>query len=304
MTLLQLKYFQALAHLLHYTKTADELHISQPSLSYAISELEKELSVKLFEKQNRKIVLTIYGQQFLPYVESALLLLDEGKNVLDHLSNNSPQIVKLGYFHSISASLIPAIVEGFYRQRDTRNIKLSFTESASYSIYSQIQSGELDLGFSLHRTTSTQAVPVSRQPLYLALSRNHPLASKTSVCFNDFAHEPQIFLEHGSDLRAQMDSLFSQRGIVPNIIFEVKECNAALQYVSLNFGVAVLPPVPAMDSEKIAILPIYDAEKKFIRTIYLTWSRLKPLSPAARRIKDFIVENYQLSGTDASDSIS
>ena len=83
MTLLQLQYFQVLARVLHYTRSAEELHISQPSLSYSISELEKELGVKLFEKENRKISLTAYGEQFLPYVQRSLALLDEGAAVLE-----------------------------------------------------------------------------------------------------------------------------------------------------------------------------------------------------------------------------
>ena len=68
MTLLQLQYFRVLARNLHYTRTAEELHVSQPSLSYAISGLEEELGVKLFEKKGRKTTLTSYGEQFLPYV--------------------------------------------------------------------------------------------------------------------------------------------------------------------------------------------------------------------------------------------
>ena len=61
MTLLQLQYFETLARVLHYTRAAEELHIAQPSLSYSIGELEKELGVKLFEKESRKIHLTEYG---------------------------------------------------------------------------------------------------------------------------------------------------------------------------------------------------------------------------------------------------
>lgn len=78
MTLLQLQYFKTLAHVLHYTQTAAQLHIAQPSLSYSIKELEKELGVKLFEKDSRHVRLTIYGEQFLPYAERALSMLDEG----------------------------------------------------------------------------------------------------------------------------------------------------------------------------------------------------------------------------------
>lgn len=55
MTLLQLLYFETLARVLHYTRAAEELHISQPSLSYSIAELEKELGVSLFKRENVKL---------------------------------------------------------------------------------------------------------------------------------------------------------------------------------------------------------------------------------------------------------
>lgn len=98
MTLLQLQYFQTLAHVLHYTQAAAELHIAQPSLSYSIKELEKELGVKLFEKDSRHIKLTIYGEQFLPYAERILSMLDEGVNVLHQMAGSAQQIIRLGYF--------------------------------------------------------------------------------------------------------------------------------------------------------------------------------------------------------------
>lgn len=88
MTLAQLQYFKTLAHVLHYTRAAEQLHIAQPSLSYSISELEKELGVKLFEKEDRKIRLTSYGEQFLPYVENALAVLAEGSEMLHQMGRH------------------------------------------------------------------------------------------------------------------------------------------------------------------------------------------------------------------------
>ena len=66
MNLYHLRYFSTLAHIEHYTKAADILAITQPSLSYAISTLEEELGVKLFEKNGRNVTLTKYGKVFLP----------------------------------------------------------------------------------------------------------------------------------------------------------------------------------------------------------------------------------------------
>ena len=294
MTLLQLQYFQVLAQTLHYTRTSEKLHISQPSLSYAIGELEKELGVKLFHREKRRVVLTVYGQQFLPYVSKALSLLQDGADSLQEMLGKAPQIVRLGYFHSVSASFIPALVESFYQQEEARNIRFQFVESSSYDILSQLQSGRLDLGFSLHRAEWAESVGIMRQPLYLAVPANHPLSSRSCVSFADFAHEPQIMLEQGSNLRSNLDQIFSLRGVIPNIVFEVRECNAALQYVGLGFGVSVLPQVPAMDTDKVFVLPISDQDREFVRTVYFTFRKAHPLSPAAQKFKEHIIRNYSL----------
>ena len=82
MNLYHLRYFSTLAHIEHYTKAADILAITQPSLSYAISTLEEELGVKLFEKNGRNVTLTKYGKVFLNNVEEVLNRLDSSVNSL------------------------------------------------------------------------------------------------------------------------------------------------------------------------------------------------------------------------------
>ena len=185
-------------------------------------------------------------------------------------------------------------MESFYQQEEARNIRFQFVESSSYDILSQIQAGKLDLGFSLHQADWAESVGIIRQPLYLTVPANHPLSSRSCVSFADFSHEPQIMLEQGSNLRSNLDQIFAMRGVIPNIVFEVRECNAALQYVGLGFGVSVLPQVPAMDSDKVFVLPISDQDKEFVRTVYFTFRRGRPLSPAAQRVREHIIRNYSL----------
>ncbi len=292
MTLLQLQYFQVLARVLHYTHTAERLHISQPSLSYSINELEKELGVKLFQKKKRKIDLTVYGQQFLPYVEESLSLLEKGQDILKEMSANVEKVVKLGYFHSISASLVPSIVEGFYRKESNQQIRFHFTEGPSYDVLTQLQNGALDLAFSMSQEDWAQSVEIMRQPLYLMVPKGHDLSGRTSVSFLDFAREPQVMLERASSLRVQLDGVFSENGLIPKIVFEVRECNAALQYVVLGFGVSVLPWVPAAASDKIVAIPISDKNEKFVRRVYLSYHKTRRLSPWAQSVLDFIVKGY------------
>ena len=292
MTLLQLQYFQTLAHVLHYTQAAAELHIAQPSLSYSIKELEKELGVKLFEKDSRHIKLTIYGEQFLPYAERILSMLDEGVNVLHQMAGSAQQIIRLGYFHSISASLIPSIMLDIYGQDQNQNIRFQFAEAASFDLFQMLKKGELDFSFCLHQDEELESVVVMRQPLYLAVPEHHPLAKRESVTFQDFAREPVVMLDKPSNLRTQLDRVYAKNGLTPNVVFEVRECNAALQYVALHFGVSVLPRVPAMENERVVVIPISDEDPAFIRTVYFSWMKGRPLSPAAKRVRDHIIAHY------------
>ena len=298
MTLLLLQYFETLARMLHYTRAAEELHIAQPSLSYSINELEKELGVKLFEKQNRKIGLTEYGERFLPYVQKSLMIMDEGTNVLKQMAGTVPLVVRLGYFHSISSSLIPSIVEDVYREPENQSIRFHFTENTSFDIFNLLKNGKLDLAFCAHRDTWADSITVMKQPLYLTVPIGHPLAERASVSFEDFAREPFVMLDKPSSLRTQIDRIFTQRGVIPNVVFEVRECNAALQYVALKFGVTVVPEVPAMKTERVCAIPIADAGKDFVRSVYLSWDRSRPLSPVVTRVRNLIVQKYACTSPD------
>jgi hypothetical protein len=292
MTLLQLQYFSVLARALHYTHAAEELHISQPTLSYSINELEKELGTNLFEKRGRNVSLSESGVRFLPYVQKSLALLNEGSEILKQMSDNIPMIIRLGYFHSISSSFIPSLVERVYEEKQNKEIRFQFTEGTSFDVFNKLKNGELDLIFCAHRDDWADSVTIMRQPLYLAVPISHRLAQKEFVTLDDFSQEPMVMLDKPSSLRTIMDHIFIRRRIIPNVVFEVRECNAALQYVSLNFGVSVLPEVPGMKTKRVARLPIKDPNLEFVRTVYLSWDRQRPLSPAIQRVRDLIIQEY------------
>lgn len=298
MTLLQLQYFETLARVLHYTHAAEELHIAQPSLSYSINELEKELGVKLFEKQNKKICLTDYGDRFLPYIQKSLMIMDEGTHMLKQMAGTIPLQVRLGYFHSISASLIPAMVEDVYRMPENKQIRFQFTEDTSFEIFSQLKNGKLDLALCAHRDEWADSITIMKQPLYLVVPLGHPLAERPHVTFEDFAREPLVMLDKSSSLRIQLDQLFTKRSVIPDVVFEVRECNAAIQYVALKFGVSILPEVPSMKTERVRAIPIDDKGKEFLRTVYLSWDRARPLSPAVQQVRNLIVQRYARSSPD------
>ena len=80
------------------------------------------------------------------------------------------------------------------------------------------------------------------QQLYLVVSKNHPLVEKEKVCTADFVREPMIMLDERSNLRRRVKEIYDAVNAVPNEVFEVRECNAALQFVAREMGISILPP--------------------------------------------------------------
>ncbi|MCD7874973.1 MAG: LysR family transcriptional regulator [Acidaminococcaceae bacterium] len=292
MTLLQLKYFQTLAFVLHYTKASEVLHISQPSLSYAIAELEKELGIELFEKKGRKIALTQYGKQFLPYVEKALALLSEGCDKIKHASNQEAKIVRLGYFYSISSTFIPEIINKIYQNAKDLDLSFHFSQELSENIKNMLENNQIDLGFTMHNSDKLEYYPVLIQQLYLVVPQHHFLSVYDDIDINTFLSEPLIALDQASNLRSIIDKLYHEHNTIPNVAFEVKECNAALQFIIQGLGISILPHVPAIDALPVKYIRINDT--KFKRTIYLAWPKNKLLSETAAAVKKFIISNYHI----------
>ena len=108
MNLYHLRYFSTLAHIEHYTKAADILAITQPSLSYAISTLEEELGVKLFEKNGRNVTLTKYGKVFLNDVEEVLNRLDSSVNSLK-LAGKGEGCIDVAFLRTLGIDFLPKI---------------------------------------------------------------------------------------------------------------------------------------------------------------------------------------------------
>ena len=124
MNLNQLHYFVTLAHIEHYTRAAEMLSITQPSLSHAISMLEQELETNLFEKRGRNVVLTKYGKVFLEYVEEALKILDSGVKKTRALTSDTGGVIDLAYIFTLGSVFVPQLVGGFFE--GTRRLGCEF----------------------------------------------------------------------------------------------------------------------------------------------------------------------------------
>ena len=292
MTLQQLYYFKVLAKIQHFTKAAEVLLIAQPSLSYSIAQLEKELNVELFERNGKKIKLSYFGERFLEYVGKSLDTLDEGVMMLKTLADSSTGEVSLGYIYSVSSKFIPGMIRKFYEDDSNKLIKFSLVQNLNEQLLKDLKSNKIDLAICPKPEKGFKYAKIFKQQLYLIVPKKHRFSQRKCIDITDIIDEPFVALSKSSYLRNIVDDIFKKSDFSPNIVFEAEECNAVISYVSLNFGISIVPEIPSMykhvNTVKICNLPLE-------REIYLCWTDDKYLSPAAIKVKDFIINNFSLT---------
>ena len=197
MNLYHLRYFVTLAHLEHYTKAAEILSITQPSLSHAISSLESELGVKLFEKDGRNVVLTKCGQAFLVDVEQALDMLDSSINKLQMTGFGEGRI-DIVQLRTLSSAVVPNFVKGFLDS--TPNKKIDFHFHSSTGLTSDMIQGlkerKYDIAFcsKMDNEPLVEFVPVAKQELVLRLGFKPMFSALVSLIGNRLRIHISFFL--------------------------------------------------------------------------------------------------------------
>lgn len=290
MNLRHLYYFRTLAKLEHYTQAAAELSIAQPSLSHAISELEKELNTYLFEKHGRNIRLTKYGRIFLDYVENALGELEKGEKKLQQLANPHTGTVDLAFIYTLGANFTPKMVQAFSNHEDYKDISFSFTQGDTQKIVQGLKEEKFDLAFCsyLENEPEIEFTPLAQQELIAIVSKNHPLAKNDYISLQDTEPYPFIFFHKSSGLRPIIDRLFADADISPNIVCEVVEDSAIAGLVSVDYGISIIPRIPFLDFFDVKALPLKDAS--YNRYIYLANRKNQHLPPAAAHFRNFAIE--------------
>ena len=148
MNLYHLRYFVTLAHMEHYTRAADLLAITQPSLSHAISSLESELGVKLFKKNGRNVTLTKYGKSFLTDAEDVLQKLDASVGSLQ-LAGKGEGHIDIAFLRTLGSDFVPRILRRFLDENQGKQIDFALhcDKVITNEILKGIKEQKYDIGF-------------------------------------------------------------------------------------------------------------------------------------------------------------
>lgn len=193
MNLSQLYYFRKLAELQHYAKAAKELYITQPSLSNAISSLEQELGVSLFQKTGRNIHLTKYGSEFLIYVTKGLEQIDKGIAIMKNYAGTSDGgKIDLGCIITVQTDYIPKLLNDY--KAHTAGVSFNVREDTSQPLVKDLLSGCYDVVFCARGDDDPDLtyIPVLTQKVVVAMSADCPLVDKAFITPADLQEQHLI----------------------------------------------------------------------------------------------------------------
>ena len=231
MELLQLRYFLEVAHSQHMTRSAEKLHIAQPSLSQSIKRLEWELGVALFAAQGRNIVLTEQGRFLKEKLEPILERLDALPEQLRALSDPEQTTIRL---HVTAASRLVSEAIIAYR-RDHQKVNFQFMQSEDAHLF--------DL--SVEGRPANAAAPKGAfqidERIYLAVPDSPPYADLEHVRLRDFHDANFISLISQKQFRQACDRLCAEAGFAPRIAFESDSPETVRNMIAAHMGVGFWP---------------------------------------------------------------
>ncbi|OYW14211.1 MAG: LysR family transcriptional regulator, partial [Planctomycetales bacterium 12-60-4] len=213
MELRHLRYFLAVAENCHFRNAAEELLVSQPTLSQQIKDLEAELGSALFERVGRRVRLTQAGETYREYARRALNVLEEGQAVLHEYDELLRGSLTVGVVQTVNAYLTPPVVAKFVA--DVPNVFLSVKEHSADEIEEGVLAGTLDLGISFEPSVGREfdAQPLFNEEFVLVVDANHPLAARKRVRIEDLRDVPLALLNRAYCTRRMIEDVFRQANV-------------------------------------------------------------------------------------------
>lgn len=293
MNLKHLHFFVELAHTQHMAKAAENLGVSQPSLSYAIHSIEDELGAPLFEKDGRNIKLTNYGRIYLKYVEQCLNDLKQGSEHISELLNVNHGHINIGFTYTLGQDLVPRLVNEF--RKDKKNqIRFTFKQDTTEHLINELLNDDLDLVLSSKPNKKLDQLNIYHlvdQEMMVAVPLNNPLANKKSVNLKELKPYPFIGYSNKSGLRPRINQICASCNFRPKVIIEAVEDHTIVGFVHWGFGVAILPHLPQLSDSSVRLLHIKDDIQQ--HQIFVINKTNHFLSPATNKFQNFIQKYCQ-----------
>lgn len=242
MNLIQIEYFVEVAKQLSFTNAANNLHVSQPALSKQISVLEKELGVSLLDRNNRNVKLTVSGKVLLDECENLQLQVEKMVRKVQSVEMNRVGTINVGCLKSIDDEFFEKIISNFKKNYPECNIvitKFDFKE-----LREGLENNEFDiiftLSFELKLLSNVLYKVIQFKDGCFVVSKNHPLAEKEKLTFEDLGDTPFLVIDEKFSAGAQLlYDKWKANNYTPAKIIIAPNIETLLSYVKLGMGVAI-----------------------------------------------------------------
>ncbi|EMY36240.1 transcriptional regulator [Arthrobacter crystallopoietes BAB-32] len=281
MEIRELKYFVAVAENLSFTKAAQRLQMTQPPLSQAIARLEKELGVRLFEREARQSPrLTESGTVLYAEARRILKGVEVAESLLRH-TKKKKRLLRVGSISSVHSGLMPSVVRSFTEAHP--EIRVLVAESEEVDVRSELRSGSLDIGFTRAGETSEgfESEFLCDEPLIAVLPIAHRLAHRNSIRLSELADDDFVTFERNDAPEAYDRILISciRAGFHPRVPMTAKNDLAMLSTIACGVGMSLMPLVSSsLEIPGVRFVPL--EEPWAFTPLSMTW--LKGIDNPAR----------------------
>lgn len=282
MDIRHLQYFVKVAQHKSFTKAAEALYITQPTISKMIKSIEKEMGVVLFHRAGRQVELTDAGHVIFNQAQDIVHAFENLSSELDDLVHLKKGHIRIGLPPMIGSSFFPKVI-GKFRELYP-DVTIQLVEDGAKKVGTDVENGVLDIGVVLSPINEEMfhSFSLVEEKLMLLVHPSHALANRKTVSLSELAQESFVFFREDFALHDRILAECVQAGFQPHVIYESSQWDFISEMVSANLGIALLPaPIcRELDGERIRLLSLVDPVIPWHLT--MIWRRDRYLSFAAR----------------------
>ncbi|MGS2587086.1 LysR substrate-binding domain-containing protein [Streptomyces hebeiensis] len=289
-TLRQLAAYSAVARAASFTAAATELHVSQSSLSRAVADLERNLGLRLLERDTRNVQLTPAGTEALRIADQILAAHRTGLAQLGRYAAGERGSIALATLPSVAAVLLPPVISAFRAGRPEVSVRI--LDGLERAVLARVVDGDADFAVStaVRRTPGTTLRPLVRDRFDAVLPEGHPLAERSEVSWREMGQEPFLAVGTDSSVRRLTDAAFDRAGVAAAPAAEAGSVATVGGLVAAGLGVSAMPALvhPLVAPGKLVRRPLVNPVVE--RRLYVVLPTRRAIPPGAQRFLERLEE--------------
>lgn len=289
-TVRQMRVFAEVARHLSFARAAEALHLTPPAVTMQVKELELQVGLPLFDRQGRKVTLTMVGEYLLAYVQRTLSVLKDAEDAVARFKGLTGGTLTIGMV-STAEYFVPRLLAQFRSEHPAVDVRLRLGNREQ--LVQLIERNEVDLAIMGRppKDLATRAEPFAMHPHVLAAAVGHVLTRREPAPAQALSRERFIVREPGSGTRAALEEFVHEHGVDMRVAMEMSSNESIKQAVMAGMGVALLSLHTIALELKLGLIATPEVEGlPVVRRWHVVNKLSKSLSPAAEAFRYFVLE--------------